>query len=204
MNVPGHGRPAQAELIFKIPPVPRPEKDGPDLRGRACWRCCPDGFGFLRGPDYNYLAGGRDDNLRVRPLRSGGFDLPHRRDTISGQVPSAPRDSERFISALLKVEAIQLRDSRSRRGDKIFFRSPDFFSRRRRPRGPKLSKKNLVRAACSGSLEVDGLDLGSAKSARSPLGGNGTCPNRVAGAQVEPPGSERATRRCRSGPAGSL
>src|SRR6266850_4547557 len=61
----------------------------------------PDGFGFLRAPDYNYLPG--PDDIYVSPSQIRKFDL-RTGDTISGQV-RPPKDTERYF-ALLKVEAI--------------------------------------------------------------------------------------------------
>jgi transcription termination factor Rho len=87
------------ELIFEI------------LRGRAAkagmifsegvLEVLPDGFGFLRAPDYNYLAG--PDDIYISPSQIRKFDL-HTGDTVSGQVRT-PKAGERYF-ALIKVEAI--------------------------------------------------------------------------------------------------
>lgn len=61
----------------------------------------PDGFGFLRAPDYNYLPG--PDDIYVSPSQIRKFDL-HTGDTVSGQI-RPPKDGERYF-ALIKVEAI--------------------------------------------------------------------------------------------------
>jgi len=61
----------------------------------------PDGFGFLRAPDQNYLAG--PDDIYVSPSQIKKFDL-RTGDTVSGQIRS-PKDSERYF-ALLRVEAV--------------------------------------------------------------------------------------------------
>ena len=75
----------------------------------------PDGFGFLRAPDYNYLPG--PDDIYVSPSQIRRFDL-RTGDTISGQV-RPPKDSERYF-ALLKVEAINFETPEQAR-DKILF-----------------------------------------------------------------------------------
>jgi len=61
----------------------------------------PDGFGFLRSPDYNYLPG--PDDIYISPSQIRRFGL-RKGDTISGQIRS-PKESERYF-ALLKVETI--------------------------------------------------------------------------------------------------
>ncbi|MCI0370302.1 MAG: transcription termination factor Rho, partial [candidate division NC10 bacterium] len=61
----------------------------------------PDGFGFLRSPDYNYLPG--PDDIYVSPSQIRRFDL-RTGDTVSGQV-RPPKEGERYF-ALLKVEAV--------------------------------------------------------------------------------------------------
>ena len=63
--------------------------------------CLPDGFGFLRSPDYNYLAG--PDDIYVSPSQIRRFNL-RTGDTISGQI-RPPKDSERYY-AMLKVEQV--------------------------------------------------------------------------------------------------
>jgi len=63
--------------------------------------CLPDGFGFLRAPEYNYLPG--PDDIYVSPSQIRRFDL-HTGDTVSGQV-RPPKEGERYF-ALIKVEAV--------------------------------------------------------------------------------------------------
>src|SRR5882762_817146 len=60
----------------------------------------PDGFGFLRAPDYNYLPG--PDDIYVSPSQIRKFDL-QTGDTVSGQI-RPPKEGERYF-ALIKVEA---------------------------------------------------------------------------------------------------
>src|SRR6188768_4443928 len=63
--------------------------------------CLPDGFGFLRAPDYNYLPG--PDDVYVSPSQIRRFGL-RTGDTVSGSV-RAPKEGERYF-ALLKVEQV--------------------------------------------------------------------------------------------------
>ncbi len=87
------------ELIFKILQA-QAERDGL-IFAEGVLEVLPDGFGFLRAPDYNYLPG--PDDIYVSPSQIRRFDL-RTGDTIAGQV-RPPKDSERYF-ALLKVEAI--------------------------------------------------------------------------------------------------
>ena len=75
----------------------------------------PDGFGFLRAPDYNYLPG--PDDIYVSPSQIRKFDL-HTGDTVSGVI-RAPKDGERYF-ALIKVEAINFEPPEKAK-EKIFF-----------------------------------------------------------------------------------
>src|SRR5207244_1897726 len=90
------------------------EKDGL-LHAAGLLEVLPDGFGFLRAPDYNYLPG--PDDIYVSPSQIRRFDL-RTGDTISGQV-RPPKDSERYF-ALLKVESINFEAPEAAR-DKILF-----------------------------------------------------------------------------------
>jgi len=75
----------------------------------------PDGFGFLRAPDYNYLPG--PDDIYVSPSQIRKFDL-QTGDTVSGQI-RPPKEGERYF-ALIKVEAINFEAPGETR-DKVFF-----------------------------------------------------------------------------------
>jgi len=75
----------------------------------------PDGFGFLRAPDYNYLPG--PDDIYVSPSQIRRFNLCTG-DTVSGQI-RPPKESERYF-ALLKVEKINFEGPEAAR-DKILF-----------------------------------------------------------------------------------
>ena len=77
--------------------------------------CLPDGFGFLRAPDYNYLPG--PDDIYVSPSQIRRFDL-RTGDTVSGQI-RPPKEGERYF-ALIKVEAVNFEHPEVAR-EKIFF-----------------------------------------------------------------------------------
>src|SRR5205807_1879339 len=87
------------ELIFKILQA-QTEKSGL-IFSEGVLECLPDGFGFLRAPDYNYLPG--PDDIYVSPSQIRRFDL-RTGDTVSGQV-RPPKEGERYF-ALIKVEAV--------------------------------------------------------------------------------------------------
>jgi transcription termination factor Rho len=75
----------------------------------------PDGFGFLRAPDYNYLPG--PDDIYVSPSQIRKFDL-QTGDTVSGQIRS-PKEGERYF-ALIKVEAVNF-EAPDQAREKLFF-----------------------------------------------------------------------------------
>jgi len=101
------------EVIFEILRV-RAEKSG-SVFSEGVLETLPDGFGFLRAPDYNYLAG--PDDIYVSPSQIRKFDL-HTGDTVSGVI-RAPKDGERYF-ALIKVEAINFEPPEKAK-EKIFF-----------------------------------------------------------------------------------
>ncbi|MBI5555937.1 MAG: transcription termination factor Rho [Elusimicrobia bacterium] len=87
------------EIIFKILQA-QTEKNGL-VFDEGTLEILPDGFGFLRSPQYNYLSG--PDDIYVSPSQIRRFDL-RKGDTISGQV-RPPKEGERYF-ALLKIEAV--------------------------------------------------------------------------------------------------
>jgi transcription termination factor Rho len=101
------------ELIFQILRA-QTEKNGL-IFSEGVLECLPDGFGFLRAPEYNYLPG--PDDIYVSPSQIRKFDL-RTGDTVSGQV-RPPKDGERYF-ALIKVEAVNFEDPEVARS-KIFF-----------------------------------------------------------------------------------
>jgi len=87
------------ELIFALL-QDQADKDG-KMRGSGVLEILPDGFGFLRAPDYNYLPG--PDDIYVSPSQIRRLNL-RTGDVIDGLVRS-PKEGERYF-ALLKVETI--------------------------------------------------------------------------------------------------
>src|SRR3989338_2559011 len=87
------------DLIFKILQA-KTEKEGL-IFGEGVLEILPDGFGFLRSPDYNYLPG--PDDIYISPSQIRKFSL-RTGDTVSGQI-RPPKEGERYF-ALLKVEAV--------------------------------------------------------------------------------------------------
>ncbi len=85
------------------------------IYGEGVLEILPDGFGFLRAPDYNYLPG--PDDIYVSPSQIRRFNL-RTGDTIAGQI-RPPKEGERYF-ALLKVEAINHEDPDQAR-NKILF-----------------------------------------------------------------------------------
>ena len=104
------------ELIFEILRV-RAEKSG-NIFSEGVLETLPDGFGFLRAPDYNYLPG--PDDIYVSPSQIRKFDL-HTGDTVSGVI-RPPKDGERYF-ALIKVEAINFEPPEKTQG-KDLLREP--------------------------------------------------------------------------------
>ncbi len=101
------------ELIFALLQA-QTEKNGL-IYGEGVLETLPDGFGFLRAPDANYLPG--PDDIYVSPSQIRRFML-HTGDTVSGQI-RPPKDGERYF-ALLKVEAVNFEDPEYAR-EKILF-----------------------------------------------------------------------------------
>ncbi len=101
------------ELIFKILQV-QAEKSGL-IFSEGVLECLPDGFGFLRAPEYNYLPG--PDDVYVSPSQIRRFDL-RTGDTVRGQI-RPPKEGERYF-ALIKVDAINFEPPEEAR-NKIFF-----------------------------------------------------------------------------------
>jgi len=113
LHVEGAGGLRKQELIFAILQA-QVEKNGV-IFGGGVLEILPDGFGFLRAPDYNYLPG--PDDIYVSPSQIRRFNL-RTGDTISGQI-RPPKEGERYF-ALLKVEAVNFEDPSVAR-DKILF-----------------------------------------------------------------------------------
>ena len=113
LNVPGATGMRKQELIFQILKA-QTEKSG-FIFSEGVLEVLPDGFGFLRAPDYNYLPG--PDDIYVSPSQIRKFDL-QTGDTVSGQI-RPPKEGERYF-ALIKVEAVNFEAPEQAR-NKIFF-----------------------------------------------------------------------------------
>src|SRR6184192_2150047 len=113
MDVPGATGMRKQELIFKVLAA-QTEKSGL-IFSEGVLETLPDGFGFLRAPEYNYLPG--PDDIYVSPSQIRKFDL-RTGDTISGQI-RPPKEGERYF-ALIKVEAINFESPEQAR-EKVFF-----------------------------------------------------------------------------------
>jgi transcription termination factor Rho len=106
------GMPKQ-DLIFALLQA-HSEQNGL-IYGEGVLEILPDGFGFLRAPDSNYLPG--PDDIYISPSQIRRFNL-RTGDTISGQI-RPPKDTERYF-ALLKVEQVNHEDPEISR-EKILF-----------------------------------------------------------------------------------
>ena len=113
LSIDGAAGMRKQELIFALLQA-QIEKDGM-IFGEGTLEILPDGFGFLRAPNYNYLPG--PDDIYVSPSQIRRFNL-RTGDTVSGQIRQ-PKESERYF-ALLKVEAVNYEDPEVAR-DKILF-----------------------------------------------------------------------------------
>ena len=101
------------ELMFAL--LQRELENNGLIFGEGTIEILPDGFGFLRSPDSNYLPG--PDDIYVSPSQIRRFNM-RTGDTVSGQIRQ-PKESERYF-ALLKVEAVNFEDPEIAR-DKILF-----------------------------------------------------------------------------------
>ncbi|RJP74519.1 MAG: transcription termination factor Rho [Candidatus Abyssobacteria bacterium SURF_17] len=113
LNINGYSTLKKQELIFKILQA-KIESEG-SIYGEGVLEILPDGFGFLRSPNYNYLPG--PDDIYISPSQIRRFGL-RTGDTISGQI-RPPKEGERYF-ALLRVEAVNFEDPELAK-DKILF-----------------------------------------------------------------------------------
>ncbi|MES3037801.1 MAG: transcription termination factor Rho [Bdellovibrionota bacterium] len=101
------------DMIFEI--LKRAARLGTDIYGSGVLEILPDGYGFLRSPDYNYLPG--PDDIYVSPSQIRRFGL-RTGDTVTGTV-RPPKEGERYF-ALLKVDTLNFEASEHGK-DKILF-----------------------------------------------------------------------------------
>jgi len=113
LEIPGAASMKKQELVFQILRA-QAEKEGL-IFSEGVLEILPDGFGFLRAPEYCYLPG--PDDIYVSPSQIRKFDL-RTGDTISGQI-RPPKEDERYF-ALIKVDAVNF-EPPDRSKDKIFF-----------------------------------------------------------------------------------
>src|SRR5437899_1917999 len=112
-NIYGATNMRKQEMIFSILQA-QAQRNG-SIYGEGVLETLPDGFGFLRAPDYNYLPG--PDDIYVSPSQIRRFSL-RTGDIISGHI-RPPKEGERYF-ALLKVESINYEDPERAR-EKILF-----------------------------------------------------------------------------------
>jgi len=113
LNVPGASGMRRQDLIFAILQT-QAEKNGA-IHGEGVLETLPDGFGFLRAVDYNYLPG--PDDIYVSPSQIRRFNL-RTGDTVSGEI-RPPKEGEKYF-ALLKVDSVNFEGTEQAR-DKILF-----------------------------------------------------------------------------------
>jgi transcription termination factor Rho len=113
LEIPGSAAMKKQELVFQILRA-QAEKEGL-IFSEGVLEILPDGFGFLRAPEYCYLPG--PDDIYVSPSQIRKFDL-RTGDTVSGQI-RPPKEDERYF-ALIKVDAVNF-EPPDRSKEKIFF-----------------------------------------------------------------------------------
>ena len=113
LGVDGMSRARKQDVVFAI--LKALAKKEEDIHGDGVLEILQDGFGFLRSPDSNYVAGA--DDIYVSPSQIRRFGL-RTGDTVAGKIRT-PRDNERYF-ALLKVDTINF-DSPENARNKILF-----------------------------------------------------------------------------------
>jgi len=113
LKIKGMGNMKKHELIFEILKA-QSVKEG-NMFGEGVLEILPDGFGFLRSPNYNYLPCPED--IYVSPSQIRKFDL-QTGDTVSGEI-RPPKDKERYF-ALLKVHAINFEEPERAKEKSLF------------------------------------------------------------------------------------
>jgi transcription termination factor Rho len=113
LNVNGISGQKKQDLIFKVLQA-QAEKEGL-MFGEGILEILPEGFGFLRSPNYNYLP--CPDDIYISPSQIRKFDL-RTGDTVSGQI-RPPKEGEKYF-ALLKVEAVNFENPEDAK-EKVLF-----------------------------------------------------------------------------------
>ena len=113
MNIENPGALKKHEVIFAI--LKARAKNNEEIFGNGVLEILPDGFGFLRSPDYNYLPGA--DDIYVSPSQIRKYGL-RKGDSIEGQI-RPPKDGERYF-ALVKVGEVNLQTSEAHKKTVLF------------------------------------------------------------------------------------
>jgi len=113
LKIPNTSGLRKQELIFEI--LEAQTKKNGLIFSEGVLQILPEGYGFLRSPDYNYLPG--PDDIYVSPSQIKKFDL-RTGDTVSGQI-RPPKDTERYF-ALLRVEAVNYENPEIAKGKTLF------------------------------------------------------------------------------------
>jgi len=138
LEIPGASGLRKQDLIFKILQA-QSEKEG-HIFADGVLEILPDGYGFLRSPDYNYLPG--PDDIYVSPSQIRKFDLKTG-DSISGHV-RPPHEGEKYF-ALVKIEAINFESPEETRNKILFDNLTPLYPQER-------IKMETVREAISGRV----------------------------------------------------
>ncbi len=138
LEIPGASGLRKQDLIFKILQA-QSEKEG-HIFAEGVLEILPDGYGFLRSPDYNYLPG--PDDIYVSPSQIRKFDLKTG-DSISGNV-RPPHEGEKYF-ALVKIEAINFESPEETRNKILFDNLTPLYPQER-------IKMETVREATSGRV----------------------------------------------------
>lgn len=101
------------EIIFAL--LKQHSDDKESIYGEGVLDILPDGFGFLRSPDYNYLPGA--DDIYISPSQIRRFSLRNG-DTITGEI-RPPKEGERYF-ALLKIETINFQSPEDHKQTVLF------------------------------------------------------------------------------------
>ena len=124
LKVENYGNLKKADIVFEILKA-QTECDGL-MFGEGVLETLPDGFGFLRSPNCNYLPG--PDDIYISPSQIRLFNL-RTGDTVSGQI-RPPKEGERYF-ALLRVESINGDDPEKAKDKMLFDNLTPYFPRER-------------------------------------------------------------------------
>lgn len=133
---------AKSQLVFEVVKL-LSERPNEVLVGEGVLEVLPDGFGFLRSPNYNYLPSAED--IYVSPAQIRRFDL-RKGDTVYGTIRS-PKEKEKYF-AMLKVEKIN-NESPEKGGERILFENLT----------PLYANKRLVMETTKDKLTTRVIDL---------------------------------------------